>query len=103
MGTPLPTKQSSQEYFNYFALQHALISTYLQTQVLFASSGTLDLQWLVDQTSKVWFSGYGEESLSRIANHNMSFMPFDAWVEVIAGGYISPFDIVSPHIYFRYY
>ena len=66
--------------------------------MLFASSGTLDLQWLVDQTSKVWFSGYGEESLSRIANHNISFMPFDAWVEVIAGVYISPQILPGPTV-----
>ena len=57
----------------------------MQAQVLVAAGGTVDLQWLVDQTSKVWFSGCGDESLSRIANQAVSLVPFDAWVEVLSG------------------
>ncbi|XP_067945247.1 protein furry homolog-like [Watersipora subatra] len=63
-----------------------------KAQVLFAAGGTIDLQWLVDQTSKVWFSGIGDESLSRIS-HQSSLVPFDAWVEVLAdSGVISLTD-----------
>jgi len=50
-----------------------------------AASNTIDLQWLVDQSSKVWFSGYSDESLSRSASHNSTLAPFDAWVEVLSG------------------